>query len=51
MVSGKSLQNISDELNLSCKTVSTYKHRIYEKLHVDSEAQLTRYALDMKLIE
>jgi two-component system invasion response regulator UvrY len=51
IVNGKSLQGISEELNVSCKTISTYKHRVYEKLHVNSEALLTRYALEMKLIE
>lgn len=51
IVSGMAIKNIADELNLSSKTISTYKHRIYDKLQLTSEAEMTRYAIENKLIE
>jgi len=35
LVRGKPLTIIGEQLNLSPKTVSTYKQRLMEKLHVD----------------
>jgi two-component system, NarL family, invasion response regulator UvrY len=47
---GKTVGHISNELNLSVKTVSTYRARILEKMQMATNADLTRYALDFKLI-
>jgi DNA-binding NarL/FixJ family response regulator len=47
---GESVSNISKKLSLSSNTVSTYRSRIMEKLHKRSNADLTRYALELKLI-
>ena len=47
---GKTVGHISTELNLSVKTVSTYRSRILEKMRMATNADLTRYALDFKLI-
>ncbi len=41
---------IATKLNLSSKTISTYRSRIMEKMGMDSNAQLMRYAVDNKLI-
>jgi DNA-binding NarL/FixJ family response regulator len=49
--SGKTVTNISRELSLSVKTVSTYRTRVLEKMHMDSNAQLIRYAIQHQLIE
>ena len=46
IVAGHSLKAIGEEMDLSVKTVSTYKRRIIEKLHVGNTANLIRYALD-----
>lgn len=46
IVSGKTLRDISAELSLSVKTVSTYRSRILEKLKVKNNIHLTRYALE-----
>ncbi|HMK59536.1 MAG TPA: response regulator transcription factor [Dissulfurispiraceae bacterium] len=42
---GKSGKEIAGELNLSAKTVSTYRARILEKMSMRSNAELTHYAL------
>jgi two-component system, NarL family, invasion response regulator UvrY len=48
---GKTITHIAEELSLSVKSVSTYRARIVEKLHLKSTADLTRYALEHRLIE
>ncbi len=51
LASGHSLTQIGDELSLSVKTVSTYRSRVLEKLHLTRNSDLVRYALKHKLIE
>ncbi len=48
---GKSMTAMAEELSLSIKTVSTYRHRVLEKMGMESNAQLTRYALENHLLE
>lgn len=48
---GHSVQEISDKLNLSPKTVSTYRSRLFEKLGVSNDVELTRLALRYGVIE
>ena len=45
MVQGMTQTGISKQMNLSRKTVYTYKTRIYEKMNVDNLKQLMVYAL------
>jgi two-component system invasion response regulator UvrY len=45
IASGKTLTQISRELNLSIKTVSTYRSRILEKMKLRDNADITQYAL------
>jgi DNA-binding NarL/FixJ family response regulator len=45
IVLGKNTKQISGELNLSIKTVSTYRKRLLNKLGVRSTAGLVAYAL------
>lgn len=47
---GKSVGDISTELNLSVKTISTYRARLLEKLEVGSNAELATYAIRHGLI-
>lgn len=42
---------IADELALSVKTISTYRARLLEKMHMKSNAELTRYAIEHQLID
>jgi len=51
LTQGQRLQVISDKLCLSPKTVSTYRHRLYEKLKVDSDVDLARLAMNYGIIE
>jgi two-component system, NarL family, invasion response regulator UvrY len=51
IASGKSLKEIGDELALSEKTVATYRSRIGEKMGIQSNVDLTRYAMRHGLVE
>ncbi len=48
---GGSNRSIAQALSLSTKTVSTYRTRVLAKMQMDSDAQLTRYAISNHLIE
>ena len=43
--SGKTVSQIADSMNLGTTTVSTYRARILEKLHLKNNAELMRYAV------
>jgi len=47
---GKSLKGIAEELHLSEKTVTTYRSRILEKMKMNTNADVTRYALEHHLV-
>jgi len=51
IIQGTKTQEISDSLCLSPKTVSTYRHRLYEKLEVDTDVDLTHLAIRHGLVE
>ena len=51
LVSGVSVSDIADRLNVSVKTVSTHKARLMEKMGIGNQAELIRYALRHRLIE
>jgi two-component system invasion response regulator UvrY len=51
IASGKRLKEIGEELCLSVKTVSTYRTRVLEKMDMESNAELTYYAVKNGLIE
>jgi DNA-binding NarL/FixJ family response regulator len=48
---GKILTEIASELNLSVKTVSTYRSRILEKMKMKNNAELTYYAIKYRLVD
>lgn len=50
LVAGKSVTGIAEGLSLSAKTISTHKLRLMQKMHMHSIAELTRYALEHRLI-
>ncbi|MDD5177273.1 MAG: response regulator transcription factor [Sterolibacterium sp.] len=45
LVSGRQVSEIATTLHLSPKTVSTYKMRLMQKLAIDNNADLVRYAI------
>ena len=50
IASGKKLSEIAEELMLSPKTVSVYRARVLEKLHLSNNAELTVYAIRNGLV-
>jgi two-component system, NarL family, invasion response regulator UvrY len=48
---GRSMKEIADELALSEKTIGTYRARISQKLGLSTNVELTRYALQHKLVD
>lgn len=50
LTQGMKMQSIGEVLNVSPKTVATYKYRIYDKVGVGSEVELLRTALRHGLV-
>lgn len=51
VIEGVTVQEIAERLCLSKKTVNTYRYRLFEKLGVKNEVDLTRLALRHGLLE
>jgi len=51
IASGKTLSEIADLLALSDKTISTYRARLMEKMRMRTNAELTHYAIQNKLVD
>jgi DNA-binding NarL/FixJ family response regulator len=51
VASGKTIKEIADELSLSVKTISTYRSRILEKLSLKTNAAITHYAVQNRLVD
>jgi len=51
LVAGRAVSEIASELNLSVKTVSTHKARLMEKMGIENQAELVRYALRHRLVD
>jgi DNA-binding NarL/FixJ family response regulator len=50
LASGKTVSEVAEELSLSVNTISTYRARMLEKLALNNNAELTRYALDHGIV-
>ena len=48
--SGKPFREIAAELGLSPKTVSTYRSRILQKLHLKTNAAIIRYGIENRMV-
>jgi len=51
LVQGNKVQDISEKLCLSPKTISTYRSRLFEKLSVRNDAELTRLAMRYGMLD
>lgn len=51
IASGKSAEDIANDLSISVNTVYTYRNRILEKMHMKTNVELARYAVQNNLIE
>ena len=48
---GEKVTTISEHLNLSAKTVNSYRYRMFEKLSVSNDVELTHLAIQYGIIE
>jgi two-component system invasion response regulator UvrY len=48
---GQSNREIAEDYHISVKTVDTYRSRLLKKLHLRNNAELTRFAIQNRLIE
>ena len=51
LAKGQTIGHMADEMSLSVKTVSTYRTRVMEKMKLESNSDLTYYALKNGLIQ
>jgi len=51
MIKGLKVADISDKLCLSPKTVSTYRYRVFGKLSVTNDVELTKLAMQHGFLE
>lgn len=51
IATGKTAEEIAQDLSISINTVYTYRTRIFEKMSMRSNVELTKYVLQNKLIE
>ena len=49
--SGMAVKDVAEQLNLSAKTVSTYRARLLEKMGLKSRADLVRYVVEHDLLK
>ncbi|RPI15904.1 MAG: DNA-binding response regulator [Ignavibacteriae bacterium] len=50
LASGNTLTDVSKMLSLSIKTVSTYRTRVMEKMNMNTNVELTHYAIKHRII-
>ena len=51
LAKGRTVSQVAIRLKLSVKTVSTYRSRLLQKLHLETTADLIRYAVDRQLVK
>lgn len=51
LAAGRTVSEIARELALSVKTISTYRTRLLEKMHMKSTAELMHYAIANELVK
>lgn len=51
IAAGKKSSEIAEELAVSVNTINTYRMRIFEKMKMESNVELSRYAVEHGLIE
>lgn len=51
ILQGRGIQEMAEILKLSDKTINTYRYRLYEKLNVKNDVELTRLAVKSNYID
>jgi len=48
---GSKVTDIAEQLNLSPKTVNSYRYRLFEKLNISGDVELTRMAIRYGIVD
>lgn len=48
---GEKVQDIAEQLNLSSKTINSYRYRMFEKLNINNDVELTHMAIRFGMID
>ena len=51
ITSGQKVSDISESLNLSPKTVNSYRYRLFQKLNIGGDVELTRLAIRYGMLD
>ena len=51
ILQGNKIREIAETLNLSSKTISTYRYRLFDKLKVKNDTEMTRLAIQYGMVE
>jgi len=51
IASGKSLTDMAHQMSISVKTVSVYRARVLEKMHLKNNSELTHYAIKNQIVD
>jgi len=51
ITNGEKVNDISEQLNLSPKTVNSYRYRLFAKLGISGDVELTRLAIRYKMLD
>jgi len=51
IATGRRVKDIAERLGVSPKTVSTYRHRLLQKLHMEGNEELCTYARTNGLLD
>jgi two-component system invasion response regulator UvrY len=51
ITNGEKVNDISEKLNLSPKTVNSYRYRLFAKLGIGGDVELTRLAIRYKMLD
>ena len=51
ILQGRSIQKMAEDLSLSDKTINTYRYRIYKKLGIRNDVELTRMSVKYNFID
>ncbi len=51
VIMGHKVNEISERLSLSPKTINSYRYRIFEKLNVNNDVSLTKLAIMHSIID
>lgn len=49
ILDGKSIQEMAENLQISDKSINTYRYRLYRKLNVKNDVELTRLAIKLNI--